>query len=62
MKVSQMVEQLTRGQSENALWKNLYTFKTTATNFGKSIKCFRNRDGLLEAMFYNEPHSVALSY
>ncbi|CAC5411029.1 unnamed protein product [Mytilus coruscus] len=52
----QQVEQLTKGQSDNSLWKQIHRFKETASNFGKMIKCSRNPDGLLKAMFYSEPH------
>mgnify|MGYP003683711743 CR=1 FL=1 len=55
-------EIVTRGQSENKLWQQLHQFKATTSKFGKIIKCSKNPDGLLHAMFYSDPHSAALSY
>ena len=47
---------MTKGQSENTL------SKITTSNFEKVIKCTKNPDGLLKAMFYSEPKSIAISY
>ncbi|VDI28478.1 Hypothetical predicted protein [Mytilus galloprovincialis] len=58
----QQEEQLTKGQSDNSFWKQIHRFKATPSIFGKIIKCSRNPDGILKAMFYSEPHSAALSY
>ncbi|CAC5397935.1 unnamed protein product [Mytilus coruscus] len=58
----QQVEQLTKGQSDNSFLKQIQRFKATASTFGKIIKCSRNPDGLLKAIFYSEAHSLALSY
>lgn len=42
--------------------KKLHRYKATTSNFGKTIKCSRNPDGLLKSTFYSEPYSAALTY